>query len=339
MNNKYKIIILIVFAIIAGAIFIYYQMGPLTMAENPMTATSITSTTSSLTPEAPIKGCYVAKLAKDVYTLNIQVEENEKVSGLVAFNNFEKDSSSGSFDGTFIDGILTGNYAFDSEVSRSNRQLIFKRAGNTFVEGFGPVKVVDNKEIFDPISAVTFDPKSTFIKSENCSEKFTDSNNVFSFNYNPYFKVNPGYDELTTDWISNAKQKGILLARVSIPRSYLPNTNFSGATFTIGRSGDASIIKTCISDMKNGEKKDGTKTIDGYTFTKFTLSDAGAGNFYDTASYRGIVDGDCYVLEQTIHSTNIGNYSAKQGIKEFDKTTIQSDFDKMLNGFSFLVGN
>lgn len=89
--------------------------------------------------------------------------------------------------------------------------------------------------------------------------------------------------------------------------------------------------------MKNGEKKDGTKVIDGFDFTKFTLNNAGAGNFYDTASYRGIVNGDCYVLEQTIHSTNIGNYPSSQGVKEFNKTLIQDDLDKILNSFDFLI--
>lgn len=330
MNNRYKILIVIFFALIAGGIFVYSQ------SENAPIKDDVTVVKDPIHKNS-IEGCYVAKLARDIYTLNIQSEENGKVSGIVAFNNFEKDSSSGTLDGTFVDGILTGNYIFDSEGLRSNRQLIFKKVGDTFIEGFGPVKVIDDKEYFDPISAVNFDSKSTFVKSKDCSEKF--QNAIFSFNYNPYFKVNIGYGELTTDWRSNTKQKGILLARVSIPRTYLPNTNFSEAVFTIGRSSDSSVIKNCISDTKNGEKKDGTKTIGGYTFSKFILNDAGAGNFYDTVSYRGIVGGDCYVLEQTIHGTNIENYSPDQGVKEFDRSVIENDFDKMIDSFVFLINS
>ena len=79
--------------------------------------------------------------------------------------------------------------------------------------------------------------------------------------------------------------------------------------------------------------------IDDHPFSKFTLNDAGAGNLYETTSYRGLFDGDCYAIEYTIHSTNIGNYSPDQGVKEFDKVKVQEELEKILDSFKFLISS
>ena len=83
-----------------------------------------------------------------------------------------------------------------------------------------------------------------------------------------------------------------------------------------------------------GEKKEQV-SLHGMDYTKLTVSDAGAGNFYDVTSYRMIKDSQCYALEYTIHSTNIGNYSPDQGITEFDKTKIQTILESIVKSFSF----
>jgi hypothetical protein len=74
----------------------------------------------------------------------------------------------------------------------------------------------------------------------------------------------------------------------------------------------------------------------GIPFTKFTFSDAGAGNLYETTSYRTKRGDECYVVEYTIHSSNIGMYSPDQGIKEFDKDKITKMLDRMVRSFQFL---
>jgi glycosyltransferase involved in cell wall biosynthesis len=141
------------------------------------------------------------------------------------------------------------------------------------------------------------------------------------------------------DWRVNTKQKGMQLAHVSIPKVFMPGTNFSNAYMTIGASTDPKEIKSCGTIATNGEIKAGTVTINGYPFTKFTLGDAGAGNFYETTSYRGLLDGDCYAIEYTIHSTNIGAYSPDQGIKEFDKVKVTNEFESIIASFKFLVNS
>jgi len=65
-------------------------------------------------------------------------------------------------------------------------------------------------------------------------------------------------------------------------------------------------------------------------------SDPGAGNIYDTTSYKTIKNNMCYAVEYTVHSTNINNYSPDQNIKEFDKVKIENILNEMVKSFRFL---
>lgn len=171
------------------------------------------------------------------------------------------------------------------------------------------------------------------------SLKFSDSNNTFTFEYNSLFEASEGEKIPTIDWRVNAKKEGLIIANVFIPKSFIPNTNFSDVRFIVGRSTDESEIRGCLNNATNEEVKDGFSNISGYTFAKFLSNGAGAGNFYETTSYRGIVDGDCYSIEYTIHSTNIGNYSPDQGIKEFDKLKVENELEKIIKSFKFLINS
>ncbi|MEK7586145.1 MAG: hypothetical protein AAB477_02880 [Patescibacteria group bacterium] len=292
---------------------------------------------------ASIVGCYVAKLGNDVYSLKIDSEVSGVVSGALSYNNYQKDSSSGPFNGTFNNDILLADYSFYSEGMLSNSQVVFKKSGDSFIQGFGSVEVVNNKNIFKDVTSVTYDPKSTFIKSPSCIEHFS-IKDVLAFNYNSFFVAREGDKTLTQDWRVNSTSKGLILAKVTVPIGYIPQTNFIGANFIIGRSTDPAIIKTCTNTIGiiNEENKGGEVDkvmVNGYPFIKFTTSDAGAGNFYETTSYRGLLDGDCYALEYTIHSTNVENYSPEQGIKAFDELKIQNELEKIVKSFRFLVSS
>jgi len=118
----------------------------------------------------------------------------------------------------------------------------------------------------------------------------------------------------------------------------MPNTNFSNAYLTVGASTVPKEITSCT-NPGSGEVKEGMKDISGYPFTRFAKNGAAAGNLYETVSYRGLLDGDCYALEYTIHSTNIANYSPDQNIKEFDKAKVQNEFEKIIASFKFLVNS
>lgn len=297
-----------------------------------------TNTPTPPTPTASIVGCYVATLSKDVYTLQIATQKNGVVTGMLAFNNFEKDSSSGSFTGTYDGQILRGNYSFDSEGMHSDREVVFKKVGTDFVEGFGPTKMVDGKEVLDSAN-ITYDPKSTFKKTDGCTLVFTDATNTVRLTHNAFFAAFSGDQTPTKDWKLNATQNGVLLATVSAPRTYMPKTNFSEARLTIGRSNNSTEIKNCTVKTAYDASAPTDATISGFPFKKFMMSDAGAGNRYDTTSYRGIFDGDCYVIEYTIHYTNIGNYDPSQGVTEFDQAKITSEMENVVKSVKFLISS
>jgi len=194
-----------------------------------------------------------------------------------------------------------------------------------------------NKKV--PTNALT--PQNTSpVATVQDYKNFTDSNGSFSFNYNPFFSVSHGETTPSTDWELNAQQNGLLLASVNVPRTYMPKTNFSEAKLTIGKSSDKTAVKYCTVDTSSGQNIKGeATTISGYPFTKFTFNDAGAGNFYETTSYRGILGGNCYAIEYTMHSTNIGNYSPDQGIKEFNKAKIINDLESIIKSLKIIVAS
>ena len=111
-----------------------------------------------------VVGCYVATLGQDEYSLNIITQDTTTVSGTLVFDNFERDSSHGAFLGTYKDGVLLGDYTFQSEGMTSSMQVIFKKEGDTFIRGFGALDVTGTR--FSDLSAITYDPAQTFMATD-----------------------------------------------------------------------------------------------------------------------------------------------------------------------------
>ncbi|KKR13501.1 MAG: hypothetical protein UT43_C0043G0008 [Parcubacteria group bacterium GW2011_GWC1_39_29] len=169
--------------------------------------------------------------------------------------------------------------------------------------------------------------------SANSINTYTDTSKTFSFNYPDQFVLSGGEMGYSQNWRSGTTDLGMILSVVHIPRSFIPSTNFSEAKFTVGTSADSNAVKNClIADGGNGVIT-GEATIGGRKFTKLNFTDAGAGNYYETTSYRMLYNNQCYAVEYTIHSTNIYNYSPDQDIKEFDKAKITSILEAIVQSF------
>ncbi len=162
----------------------------------------------------------------------------------------------------------------------------------------------------------------------------TFKNDSFSFTY-PKDMIAKDYNE-TSPWRTNTETLGVFEVGILIPNTVEPSTNFRSALLTVGSSTDKKAIAECLIPT-NGERAKGTETINNTIFTRITLTDAGAGNYYDTTSYRAIHDGVCYAVEYTIHTTNINNYSPEQGIKEFNTARIKDTLEGIVHSFTFLV--
>ncbi len=144
--------------VVLGGIFIYMSS----------TKTPEVSNTLPTDNTPSIVGCYVGGNSKDIYTMRIIMSQNgENVSGTLAFKNFEKDSSSGTFTGTYKNGILLGDYSFNSEGMTSLMQVAFQKSGDNFVRGYGDVNA-DGTSFVDT-SKIVYDSNSTlnvFVKGQ-----------------------------------------------------------------------------------------------------------------------------------------------------------------------------
>jgi len=165
---------------------------------------------------------------------------------------------------------------------------------------------------------------------------FTDTNGIFSFSYPGLFMLLGSDAGLTNNWSSGSAQKGLVLAQLTIPRSFQPNTNFADARFTVGMSGDPAAVKGCLT-QGNGSMTTApvSVTLNGVSYARLSFGDAGAGNLYETTSYRTIRNNQCYSVEYTIHSSPIANYPAGH-VTAFDRVQVQSVLDSIAQSVRFL---
>ena len=251
----------------------------------------------------------------------------------------------GSFTATFLDSTLPTSRV--SLVLPGNQTIVLPQvqsgSGIRYEQGAG----TSNDVQFSSEGANAFLMQGTKTTYNNClaasvtintdgTHTFTDAGKLFSFTYPSTVQIAGGGIGYSTDWMVNATTSGMLLAKATLPRTVQPKTNFSGATFTVGTSADDDAVTGCLTNALSGAgTSKGVATIHGITFTKFETSDAGAGNFYDTTSYRTVHNNQCYAIEYTIHSTYIGNYSPDQGISAFDKASVQKTLEQMAQSFTF----
>lgn len=160
---------------------------------------------------------------------------------------------------------------------------------------------------------------------------FVDGNKMFSFIFPNTFILSGGEMGFTQTWRNQSTESGLVLAKVLIPKSFQPKTNFSEAVFTVGTSAEPAAVSNCLIGA------DPVKTeINRFPMTKFVTNDAGAGNFYKTTSYRALRNDQCYAIEYTIHTTNIGNYSPDQGITEYNAAKIDAALDAIVQSYVFV---
>jgi hypothetical protein len=174
----------------------------------------------------------------------------------------------------------------------------------------------------------------------NPSEWQTYTNNTggYSIEYPTDFDtVEPTSVAPTTDWMANniAQAPGIKSFTLTIPAAFEPQTNFVDATLTIGYSQNTKAIANCLI-AQNGEATSTSQTNTNATFATFTLSNAGAGQLYDTTSYRTTHAGACYAVEYTIHSTELGNFPASYNMQAFDEQQVQTVLNTIVGTFTFL---
>lgn len=154
-----------------------------------------------------------------------------------------------------------------------------------------------------------------------------------TFHYVPYnfeFKYSP-------TWSFTKPQEHFMeepIVSVITPDKLYPGTNFSEATFTVS-AGVAVPASKCFSSTQGDQPLTESVEINGHTFYTENISDAGAGNFYESQIYRTMSGQVCLEIIQRIHTTNVGNYEPGT-IEEVDKTGIKAILKDILNSFKII---
>jgi hypothetical protein len=175
------------------------------------------------------------------------------------------------------------------------------------------------------------------------SEWQTDANNTaggFSIAYPIDFSAQDNYSAApSTDWRINANNtSGIKYFSLTVPPAFEPQTNLADVTLTVGGSKNNTAIAECLNADQSGGPIIATSsvTINGVAFTVFKSSDAGAGNIYQTTSYRTLHAGECYAVEYTIHSSQIGNYPSSYNLQPYNEQAVDSLMQTIVGTFKFL---
>ncbi len=203
---------------------------------------------------------------------------------------------------------------------------------------------------YDKFTTVIVSPQASLENSvvaptsdyySNTAEWQTDANNTkggFTIAYPIDFDTQDNYMATPTmNWQVGATTTGIVFFTLTVPRAFEPQTNFADATLTVGSSEDAAAVAQCMSAGQTGgpATPTSTATINGSVFTVFHSNDAGAGNYYQTTSYRTLHAGQCYAIEYTVHSGQIANYPTSYDLQPFDQAKIDTLMQNIISTFTF----
>src|SRR5689334_14296457 len=82
-----------------------------------------------------LSNCYEYVTQSDTVVLRL-LHVGENITGMLVYKFKEKDSNQGTILGSMQGDILLARYKFMSEGTQSERQVAFKKIGNTFIEGY-----------------------------------------------------------------------------------------------------------------------------------------------------------------------------------------------------------
>lgn len=115
-----------------------------------------TTEVTDLTDSTSSKECYLGVSGKDSVTMSFN-NENGKVTGVLAFDFFEKDDSRGEIRGAFSGDTLFVDYVFKAEGTVSKNPLVFLKSGDNLQQGSGDIETYVGKTYFTDHSAIKFD--------------------------------------------------------------------------------------------------------------------------------------------------------------------------------------
>ena len=132
-----------------------FALALLTSCGSQPEKTEDQNTTQEKPKEEVPMACYQYASQGDTVALKL-VHLGDSYSGSLVYLFKEKDRNMGTIQGIMRGDILVADYTFNSEGTKSIRQVAFKKAGNSYVEGYG--ESVDENGVmkFKDITSLNF---------------------------------------------------------------------------------------------------------------------------------------------------------------------------------------
>jgi hypothetical protein len=102
--------------------------------------------------------CYRYASLTDTISLKL-IYVGESITGTLVYKLHEKDKNMGTILGFMRGDVLVADYTFMSEGVQSVREVAFKKDGNYFVEGYGEMKEINNRMIFNNTDSLRYNEK------------------------------------------------------------------------------------------------------------------------------------------------------------------------------------
>lgn len=135
--------------------------------QNTQTKETLDSAAKTVVIDSPQQTCYVQAKNRDTITLSLN-QVGKDLNGKLAYDNYEKDSSSGAVTGKMMGDTLLLEYTFQSEGTLTVSQVAFLKKDNKLIQGFGDIEDKDGKVTFKNVKALKYDEKSVVLLPTDC---------------------------------------------------------------------------------------------------------------------------------------------------------------------------
>jgi hypothetical protein len=95
--------------------------------------------------------------------------QDKTATGNLTYALNGKDRNTGTIEGTINEDLLIADYHFQSEGQQSTRQVVFKKSGDTYMEGYGPIKEGGHRQAFENPETLQYN-KAFPLKETNCTD-------------------------------------------------------------------------------------------------------------------------------------------------------------------------
>ena len=127
----------------------------------------------------------------------------------------------------------------------------------------------------------------------------------------------------------------VVLSIPYIEKTAFEATNLRSADLSVHVGESPAALDGCL-EVAPYEEGLAERTLDGVPFAGSWFGDAGAGNFYETRTYRAIHMDTCFKIVLILHSSNIAMFGSDTNIVEFDRAGVLEKLEEVLATFTFI---